>query len=99
MSTKNTSSATPVDPLVIRHSDTVEELIKCADAWEDDARLLGNVRAADMSAALREALRIVRELGGYSHSLWDDENFRDGYRKVNSGLIVDASKFQGGKDG
>ena len=81
-----------------RPSDTLEELVRCAGSWDADARLLGNLRAADIVSAVSEALRITRELGGYSYSLWD-EDFRDGYRKVNSGLIVDASKFNGGRDG
>lgn len=98
MGTKNSQPTTSVDRVVMRHSDTLEELVRCASAWETDTRLLGNLRAADIRDAVSEALRITRKLGEYSYSIWDDEDFRDGYRKVNSGLIVDASKFHGGRD-
>ncbi len=79
-------------------SDILESLIECASSWDKEARLVGNVKAGDIVDAVSEALRIVRNLGQYSYTIWEDENFRDGYREVESGLIVDASKFCGGRD-
>lgn len=38
-------------------------------------------------------LDIVKQLAGYGEELWDTNDFRDGYKKVRSGLIIDARKL------
>ena len=41
---------------------TLQELLTCACSWEADARLLGNVRAADMVQALMFAIGLKTQL-------------------------------------
>lgn len=39
--------------------ETLREILLCAEAWEPEARLLGNVRADDMREAMYRALAAV----------------------------------------
>lgn len=41
-----------------RLSQTLRDIVACASAWEDDARLLGNVRAGDVKDACIAALQL-----------------------------------------
>lgn len=45
---------------------TLTDVIACADTWEPDARIVGNVRAADIRVACyraRAAVEFVRKYG------------------------------------
>lgn len=57
----NTDDA-PVD-VVLRTT------LECAEGWDPDARLLGNVRAGDMARALREALKLQSTLD-FTQNWW-----------------------------
>lgn len=37
-----------------------------------------------------DLIKVVKEIAGYGEEVWDECNFRDGYKKVNSGVLVDA---------
>jgi hypothetical protein len=41
-----------------RTREVLRETLKCALAWSEDARILGNVRAGDMAEALHHVLRV-----------------------------------------
>jgi hypothetical protein len=41
--------------------EKLRELLSCAEAWEPDARLLGNLRAADIRASLQIAISALAE--------------------------------------
>lgn len=47
----------PLEAAVIRHAQTMRDLLQCFRAWEPDARVLGNVRAEDAAAAVEYCLR------------------------------------------
>lgn len=36
------------------------EILRCAQAWEPEARIIGNVRACDIARAMRTAIEIDR---------------------------------------
>lgn len=38
---------------------TAKEMLECASSWEPDARLLGNIRAADMTYSLQWLIAAV----------------------------------------
>jgi hypothetical protein len=37
-----------------------------------------------------ESLQLLREIGVHGEKLWDSDNFRGGYKKIGSGLLVDC---------
>lgn len=42
--------------------DIILELLTCATSWEPDARLLGNVRAADIAKICRSHMQTIAEV-------------------------------------
>jgi hypothetical protein len=38
-------------------------------------------------------LTMIRRFAVYGEQLWDAQDFRDGYKKISSGLLVDARKL------
>lgn len=38
-------------------------------------------------------LTMLRRFAVYGEQLWDDEDFRDGYKKISSGILVDSRKL------
>lgn len=48
---------------------------------------------ADSANKLEAAFAMLERFAEYGEELWDVENFRDGYKKINSGLLVDCRKL------
>lgn len=49
-------------------------------------------RIANLEAECSKLRVIVEQLAEYSEEVWEKENFRNGYKQVSSGLIVDAAR-------
>ncbi len=54
------------------------------------AKVMGMKTAEEPDSLVNDLIEIVVKLAQYGEVLWDEENFRDGYKKVDSGLLVDA---------
>lgn len=82
-----------------------KHLVKSAGYWYNGAqeeRTNGNESIAYLAYenaynhvenALAAALDIIKELGEYGEKEWDETDFKEGYKKVNSGLINKSRRF------
>jgi hypothetical protein len=71
----------PIKPLVFRsHLTTINDLIDCAESWDVDARLLGNVTAGRMALSLRAVLNVIDAASCIHH--WHDRG--------DDGMVVSA---------
>lgn len=48
---------------------------------------------AKSADAIVELLEMLKRFADYGEQLWDDENFRDGYKKISSGDLVDCREL------
>ena len=42
---------------------------------------------------IKSLVEMLQRFAVYGVELWDEENFRDGYKKIPSGLLVDCRKL------
>ena len=64
---------------------------KCCERFKGDGIHCVKCAAVKKSADEKvELLDMLKRFAAHGEQLWDDENFRNGYKKVSSGDLVDC---------
>jgi hypothetical protein len=92
---ENASSATPVDCIVMRCPHCTCPQTERGIEFDVEVYTCGTRREFANGGDLLQAdqcrlLTMLRKFGVRGEQLWDDENFRDGYKKIPSGDLVDC---------